>query len=257
MLESIKKAIAGLEKNGAKRKNFVLVSGVGCHAKIADYININTFYGLHGRTIPVAEGIKIGNPNLKVICSSGDGDSYSEGISHLIHAAKRNSDITVIIHDNQNFALTVKQFTLTSPKGFEGSSTPGGSIEEPLNPLELMMSSGATFIARGYAGKQGQLAGIIKEGINHEGFSFIEVLQPCVAWFNTFEKYNKRVYEAEIKDKASRREALSLIGEWDYKDGGKIPTGIFYKTWKAPFEKTLLAGNKKRADAKKLLENHA
>ncbi|MBZ1356425.1 MAG: hypothetical protein KY054_01460 [Candidatus Nealsonbacteria bacterium] len=113
LFEALKKSISNLEKKGSKREDFILVSGIGCHGKMSDFININSFYGLHGRSIPVAGGIKVGNPNLKVICSSGDGDSYSEGISHLIHAAKRNSNITVLIHDNHNFALTVKQFTST------------------------------------------------------------------------------------------------------------------------------------------------
>ncbi len=251
LFSSLKKAITGLRK----RKDFVLVSGIGCHAKMADYINLNTFYGLHGRAIPVAQGIKAGNPNLKVICSSGDGDSYNEGISHLIHAAKRNSDITVIIHDNHNFALTVKQFTSTSPKGFKGSSSPQGSIEEPFNPLELMLASGATFIARGYAGKKDHLADVIEKGINHKGFSFIEVLQPCVAWFNTFEKYNQRVYEKKI---ASNKEAFSVIREWDYKDGGKIPIGVFYKIQKPFFEEILSSGNKnrKKISVSNLLKKH-
>ena len=234
LFDALKKAI------GKKEKEFVIVSGIGCHAKMADYININSFYGLHGRAIPVAQGIKIGNPNLKVIASCGDGDAYNEGISHLIHAAKRNSDITVIIHDNHNFALTVKQFTSTSPEGFKGSSTPEGSIEEPFNPLELMISSGATFVARGYVGRKDHLEKMIKEGIKHKGFSFIEILQPCVAWYNTFEKYNKTVYEEETEEPSSREKALTKAALWDYKNGDKVPIGVFYKINKETFEEKLL-----------------
>ncbi len=258
LFEGLKKGLLKLEKKGRSRENFVLVSGIGCHAKISDYININTLYGLHGRAIPAAEGIKAGNLGLDVICCSGDGDSYSEGISHLVHAAKRNSNITVIIHDNHNFALTVKQFTSTSPKGFKGSSTPSGSVEIPFNPLRLMMASGATFVARGYSAKMDHLSELVKQGVEHNGFSFIEVLQPCVAWFNTYQKYNERVYELKSKKGLVRDKALELIEEWDYNDGGKIPIGLFYQEKKASFEEENFLGisTKKKIEVKKLIKNH-
>lgn len=230
ILEALKKSLISLEKEGLKRENFVLAAGIGCHAKIADYLNINTFYGLHGRSLPVATGIKIANPNLKVICSSGDGDSYNEGLSHLIFAAKRNAGITVMIHDNRNFALTIGQFTATSPQGFKGKSTPAGSFEKPFNPLELMMAAGATFIARGYVGRPDHLSDLMAKGIKHKGFAFIEILQPCIAWFNTYATYNDRVYEFENPDLSSKEKAMEKIREWDYNDGQKIPLGVFYET---------------------------
>jgi 2-oxoglutarate/2-oxoacid ferredoxin oxidoreductase subunit beta len=250
LLDSLKKAISSLNK-----EKVVLVTGIGCHAKTADYLNINSFYGLHGRALPVAQGIKAGNPQLKVICCSGDGDSYNEGISHLIHAAKRNSDITVIIHDNQNFALTVKQFTSTSPRNFKGSSTPQGSFEDPINPLELVLSAGATFIARGYVAQKEHLTEIIQAGINHKGFSFIEVLQPCIAWHNTFEKYNQSVEKKEVKNLSSKKEALEIINQWDYSNGGKVPIGVFYQKEKPCFEEGLSSG--KKVDVSWLLKKHA
>jgi 2-oxoglutarate/2-oxoacid ferredoxin oxidoreductase subunit beta len=255
VFESLKKAIINLEKKGAQRENFVLVSGIGCHAKTSDYVNINTFYGLHGRALALAQGVKVGNPDLEVICCSGDGDSYNEGVSHLIHAAKRNSDITVIIHDNQNFALTVKQFTSTSPRGFKGSTTPQGSVEDPLNPLELVFASGATFVARGYAGQKEHLTDIIEQAIKHKGFSFVEVLQPCVAWHNTFEKYNQKVYQA--KKPSSLEQTQSLIKEWDYRNGGKIPIGVFYEIEKPCFEEELSLLDKKKINVASLLKKHA
>lgn len=257
LFEALKKAILDLQKEGQKEENFVLVSGIGCHGKISDYINMNSFYGLHGRAIPVATGLKLGNPNLNVIVSSGDGDSYSEGISHLIHSAKRNSNITVLIHDNHNFALTVKQFTSTSPQGFKGSTTPLGSVETPLNPLELMLVSGATFVARGYSGKMNHLSEIIKKAINHKGFSFVEILQPCVAWFNTYEKYGQRTYEYESKENQTKSDALIAVSEWDYNNGDKIPLGIFYQFQKPSFEESLLANKgKKKINVKNLIEKH-
>jgi len=255
ILAALKRAIALLEKEGMEKESFVLVAGIGCHAKIADYVNLNSFYGLHGRTIPVATGIKIANPNLNVFCMSGDGDSYNEGMEHLIHAAKRNTNITVVIHDNRNFALTVKQFTATSPKGFSSNSSPYGNIEKPINPLELMLSAGATFVARGYSVRIEHLANIIKEGIKHKGFSFIEVLQNCVTWFDETEKYNKGVYEFTNPLLSSKEEALKEMRKWNYEDGGSIPIGVFYQILSPCFEEEILKGieNKKSFDVSKVL----
>jgi len=243
ILQALKQAIVSLVKEGMPKENFVLTSGIGCHAKIVDYLNLNTFYSLHGRPVASAEGIKLGNPDLKVIAFSGDGDSYDEGISHLIHAAKRNIDITVIVHDNRNFALTTGQFTATSPKGFRGRSTPKGSIEEPFNPLELMLASGATLIARSYSAKIEHLKNLIIEGTKHKGFSFIEVLQPCVTFFNSYQFYNEKVYEMKDHGSNSKKEALNKIKEWNYNnEDSKIPIGIFYRIQKPSYEKELLGG---------------
>jgi len=237
ILAALKMAISSLLTSGLPKENIVVVSGIGCSSKIIDYLNLNSFSSLHGRPITSAEGIKLGNPNLKVIVCAGDGGTYNEGISHLIHAAKRNSDVTVLVHDNRAFALTVSQFTATSPKGFKGSSTPKGSLEEPFNPLELVFSAGGTFIARGYALKLEGLKDLILKAIEHKGFSFLEILQPCITFFDTREFYQKRVYELKDHNFQSREEALAKIREWDYKnDSGKIPLGIFYKIEKPTFE---------------------
>jgi len=239
ILEAVKKAISELIEEGIPKENFVLTCGIGCHGKIVDYLNLNSFYGLHGRCLSTAQGIKLANPNLKVIAFVGDGDIYNEGISHLIHGAKRNSDITVLVHDNRNFALTVSQFTATSPKGFKGSSTPKGSVEEPFNPLDLMLTSGATFLARGYALKIDHLKDLIKKAILHKGFSFLEVLQPCLTFFDNRKFYQERIYE--IKGPFSKEEAREKISEWDYKnDSSKIPIGLFYQVEKPTFEELIL-----------------
>ncbi len=238
VLVALEKAISLLiQEKKIKKEEIVLVSGIGCGSKIIDYLNLNSFSALHGRPIASAEGIKIANPNLTVIVSTGDGGTYNEGISHLIHAAKRNIDITVLVHDNRNFALTTSQFTATSPKGFKGKSTPEGSIEEPFNPLKLMLSSQATFIARGYALKVEHLKELIIKAIEHKGFSFLEILQPCVSFFDTTEDYNKRVYKIEDKDLFSEKEALKKIEEWNYNSQkSKIPIGIFYKKEKPVYQ---------------------
>jgi 2-oxoglutarate ferredoxin oxidoreductase subunit beta len=249
ILVAFKKAI---EKEDLK--NIAITAGIGCHGKIIDYVNVNSFCSLHGRSVCLAEGIKLGNPKLKVVAFTGDGDSLDEGIAHLIHAAKRNSDITVILHNNRLFALTTGQFTAASPKGFKGRSTPMGSPEDPLNPLELMLTSNATFIARSFNGNLKHLEDTIKKAMAHKGFSFVEVLEPCVSFFNTMEVLSKNTYVMEEKDLDSRDLALNKIREWDYQsDDQKIPLGVFYKVNKKPFFEAL---DFKKGKVEKVLENY-
>ncbi|RUM28172.1 MAG: 2-oxoacid:ferredoxin oxidoreductase subunit beta [Aquifex sp.] len=220
-------------------ENFVMVSGIGCHGKIVDYFNLNSFYSIHGRAPATATGIKLANPNLKVICFVGDGDIYAEGLDHLIFAAKRNTDITVIVHDNRAFSLTTGQFTPTSPSYFKGKSTPEGPPEDPINPVAIMLEAGATFVARGYSGYTQHLKDIIKEAIIHKGFSYVDVLQPCVVFYNTYELYNKLVYKLEDvgHDPSNYDEAYKRAKEWDYNsEDKKIPIGIFYKKEKVTYE---------------------
>lgn len=229
ILEAVKKAITKLEAKGHKRENFAIFTGIGCHAKIVDFINTNTFYSLHGRSIPPAIGAKIANPDLNIIVLSGDGCSYNEGLEHLIYAAKRNVNITTVIHDNRVFALTTGQYSGVSPKCFKGKSTPEGVSEDPFNPLELMLASGATFIARGYCAKIDHLSDLIVQAVEHKGFSFVEALQSCVAWLNTYQEYNNRVYESNNETLTDKKLALAKITEWNYNNDAKIPLGVFYK----------------------------
>lgn len=241
ILNAFKKAVVLLEKKGIKKENIVIVGGIGCGSKIVDYLNLNSFCSLHGRPVVSAEGMKLGNPNLKVIAFIGDGGCYDEGISHLIHAAKRNIDITVLVNNNRNFALTTGQFTATSPQGFKGPSTPQGNIEGPFDPLKLVLASNGTFVARGYAMKVDHLKDLIIKAVKHSGFSFIDILQPCVTFFNTTSFYNQRVYELKDNNLSSEKEALKKIEKWQYgKNDSKIPIGIFYKVQKPCFEKVLL-----------------
>ena len=226
---TLKSIIADLEKDGTSPDDIVLVSGIGCHAKIADYLNISSFYSLHGRTIPVATGLKLANPGLTVICCCGDGDCYAEGLDHLVFAAKRNVDITVIVHDNRVYGLTTGQYTPTSPFGYKGKSTPYGTAEYPFNPLELMLASGATYIARGYTRKMPQLHSLIRRGIDHEGFSFIDVLQICATFFPAADYYDKRVYDLEGHDPHDREAALLRMREWDYSVDAMIALGLFHE----------------------------
>lgn len=230
ILNAMRAVLAQLDEEGFPIEKVVLVAGIGCHGKIVDYLNVNSFYSIHGRTLPVATAIKLANPDLKVICFSGDGDSLAEGLDHLIFAAKRNIDITLILHDNRVYGLTTGQYTPTSPQGFKGKSTPLGSAELPMNPPELMLVSGATYIARGYTHGIESLQRLFKEAILHRGFSFVDVLQVCVTYHNLYESYNKRVYEVKDNDASSFDGAMKIIRSWGY-DGpdAPIPLGKFYQ----------------------------
>ena len=229
ILNSIKAVLNILEEEGIPLEKVVLVSGIGCHAKIVDYINVNSFYSIHGRVVPVAEAIKLARPDVKVIGFAGDGDAYGEGLEHLIFAAKRNIDITMIIHNNRVYGLTTGQYTPTSPLGFKGRSTPQGTKELPINPLELMLSSGATFLARGTSHGIDLLKKIFKDAIMHKGFSLVDVLQVCVTFYNMYEYYDKRIYELKEHNPGDFGGALNKIREWDYNIDAKIALGTFYK----------------------------
>jgi 2-oxoglutarate ferredoxin oxidoreductase subunit beta len=162
------------------------------------------------------------------------------------------------MHDNRLFALTTGQFTAVSPKGLKGKSTPEGTIEEPINPLELMMASNSSFVARGYSSKIEHLKNLIIEGVNHKGFSFIEVMQPCVTFFNNIQFYNERVYEVNNAELDSRERALALIKEWNYNGEGKIPLGLFYKKDRPLFEKEMTKHliKDKKPEIEKCLQTH-
>ncbi|MBW2072659.1 MAG: 2-oxoacid:ferredoxin oxidoreductase subunit beta [Deltaproteobacteria bacterium] len=263
ILTAVKKVLAELAQEGLDLSKVVMASGIGCHAKIVDYVNVNSFYSIHGRVAPAISGIKLANPALTVIGHAGDGDAYGEGIEHLIFSAKRNIDLTFIVHNNRVYGLTTGQFTPTSPSGFKGRSTPGGSVEEPLNPIELMLSAGATFVARGYSGRMKHLRAILKAAINHTGFAFVDVLQPCFTFYNTYDYYNERVYELteEQHNLADREAAFRRAREWAYDEGERIPLGIFFRTTRATYEQRLLAGrlpaDSKPGDVGQVLAKHA
>jgi len=254
ILNAIKTALQSLNQEGLPMENIVIVSGIGCHAKIVDYINVNSFYSIHGRAVPVLEGIKLAKPGLKVIGFAGDGDAYGEGLEHLVFAAKRNIDITMIIHNNRVYGLTTGQYTPTSPFGFKGRSTPQGTRELPINPLELMLSSGATFLARGTSHGMELLKNIFKEAILHKGFSLVDVLQVCVTYFNMYEYYDKHVYELKDHDAGDYRGALDKIREWDYNKEAPIALGVLYKKEMPSFEEAFAVSKISQADRKEKIK---
>lgn len=240
ILNSVKMAINELVDSGdVKPENFVMSSGIGCHAKIFDYIKINGFYSIHGRVPATLTGVKVANPELKAIGFAGDGDAYDEGISHLVHAARRNVDITMIIHDNRVFALTTGQFTPTSPKGFQGKSTPKGSVEIPINPLQLMLASEASYVARGFSGELPHLKEMIEDAVRHPGFAIIDILQPCVTFFNLWDRYKEKVYKLD-----DEYDPTDFQSAWEMADetNEEIPIGVLYREERDTFEDLILEG---------------
>jgi len=234
---ALKDLLAEMDGSGElPLEKVVLVAGIGQHGKLFDFLNVNGFYSLHGRTIPVATGIRLANPDLRVICVTGDGDSYAEGLDHLIFAAKRNLDITVLVHNNRVYGLTTGQYTPTSPTGYRGHSTPKGEREMPLNPVELMLTAGATFIARGYTGQRGELKRLVHDAVMHRGFSFIDVLQVCATYNNLTGYYNERVYSWPEEDPGDREAAHRKAVEWDYSADAKIGLGVMYRKDAPTFE---------------------
>ncbi len=229
ILESSRRALISLAENRKfKRENFVMVAGIGCHGKIFDYLNISGIYGLHGRAIPTAMGVKIGNPNLNVIVFSGDGDTYSEGIEHFIHACRFNPDITLIVFDNQAFSLTTGQATPTSQLGFKTKAQPFGA-SQPLNPIHIALSAGASFVARCNARDIEHTKEIIEQAVIHKGFSFVEIIQDCLVFNIDVNKRDNQMYKLSNK-KRNLKKALKLSQEFDYNLGNKkIPIGIFYQ----------------------------
>jgi 2-oxoglutarate ferredoxin oxidoreductase subunit beta len=206
----------------------LLVSGIGQAGKLPHYTRGNVFNSLHGRPVPPAIGAKIANSELIVIAVSGDGDAYGEGGNHFLHAARSNHDITYLVHNNQIYALTKGQASPTSDVGFITKTTPDGATN-PVNPIALAIVSGASFVARGYAGDMDHLANLIKSGITHRGFALIDILQPCVSFNhkNTYQWYKERVYklEGDRYGPGDRKAALEKALEW----GDKIPIGIIYE----------------------------
>jgi 2-oxoglutarate ferredoxin oxidoreductase subunit beta len=232
ILAGIKSGILEQIKNGKKKEDFAIVTGIGCHAKMFDYVNLNGINTLHGRVLPTCLGMKIGNPNLNLIAFSGDGDAYAEGMEHLIYAARYNTNFKYFVHNNQVFALTVAQPTPVTEVGYTDKTNPLGVKFSPINPLRLMLSAGASFVARVYAEKE-QIEFVFREAMKHKGFAFIEILQPCII-FHDNKGYKEKTYSLEKTghDKTNLKQAFERADEFDYNgvnEKTKIPLGIFYQ----------------------------
>lgn len=220
---------------GMEPHEFTVVSGIGQAGKLPHYTRCNTFNGLHGRTLPVATGIRLANHKMPVIAIAGDGDCYGEGGNHLIHAIRRNINVKLLVHDNQIYGLTKGQASPTTGEGMVTKNMPFGVVSEPLNPLALAVALDAGFAARAFAGDTGHLTSLIIEAMNYDGFCLIDILQPCVTFnkINTYEWYRSRVYKLEKEYNPYDRTAAFIKAlEW----GERIPLGIIYKSQRQPYE---------------------
>jgi 2-oxoglutarate/2-oxoacid ferredoxin oxidoreductase subunit beta len=220
---------------GIEPHELAIVSGIGQAGKFPHYLRCNTFNGLHGRSIPAATGLKLANHELRVVAVGGDGDMYGEGGNHLLHAMRRNIGIKVFVHNNQVYGLTKGQASPTSMEGTTTNNQPFGVLSEQLSPMAMAVALDCSFVARGYAGEQEHLKGLVKDAMGHNGFSLVDILQPCVSFnkVNTYDWYNRRVYRIEDDyDTRDRIAAFRKALEWN----DRIPIGIIYQNNRPTFE---------------------
>jgi 2-oxoglutarate ferredoxin oxidoreductase subunit beta len=227
VLSAIQKALVELQ---IPNHNAVAISGIGCSSNLPGFINTYGMHTLHGRALAVATGLKLANHELTVLVTGGDGDGFGIGGNHFVHAMRRNIDLLYIVMDNQIYGLTTGQTSPTSRIGMKTKSMPFGNIEAPVNPISLALAVGATFVARGYSADQKHLTELIKRGIEHKGFSFLDVFSPCVTYNhdNTYQWFKPRVKKLEDDPKydpsvwTAAMEKSLLWGE-------EIPIGRFFE----------------------------
>lgn len=210
---AIQQAVANA---GLKPHQLSVVSGIGCSGRISGYLYAYGFHALHGRALPVAQGIKMGNRDLKVIACSGDGDAFAIGLGHTIHAIRRNMDITYIVMDNHVYGLTKGQTSPRSDIGFQTKSTPHGAVDAPLAALETALAAGATFIAQSFSLNLAELTALIEQGMAHKGFAFINVFSPCVTFnkLNTYDWYRQNITSLSSingYDSGNRMQAMTTV----------------------------------------------
>ncbi|HXW67791.1 MAG TPA: thiamine pyrophosphate-dependent enzyme [Thermoplasmata archaeon] len=227
---------AALKRLGIPSYNVVIVSGIGCSSNLPHFLSSYGYHGIHGRVLPVAEGIRWANHGLTVIGTGGDGDGFGIGAGHFVHAMRRNVDLTYVTMDNQIYGLTTGQASPTSQMGQKTKSTPTGVIEHPIDPISLALASGATYVARGFSGDVKQLTELVAGGIQHKGFAFVDVFSPCVTYnkLNTFDFFRQRVYKLE----SAGHDPSDIVAAWQrsLEWGDKIPIGLFYRTDRPSYE---------------------
>ena len=242
VFDALKSAAASLD---LEPEDLVIVTGIGCHGRLNNYFRAYGFHGLHGRTMPVAAGIKLVNPLLQVVAVSGDGDAYSIGLGHFLHTLRKNIGLTYVVVDNRIYALTQGQASPTTDFGAVTLFTPFGSKDFPIDGPALALAAGGTFIARGFSGEVAHLAALIERGMRHDGFALIDILSPCVTYnkMNSYDWYRKHVFHVEDspdynpRDKARAWDALS--------SPKKIAIGLIYEEDKPSFEELVLPDVKK------------
>jgi len=219
---------SALNTLGIKPKDSVVVSGIGCASRFPFFVNAYGFHTLHGRTLPIATGVKTANDKLKVIAVGGDGDGFAIGGGHLSHAARRNVDITYLLFDNGIYGLTKGQTSPTSALGFTTSTTPYENHDKPLNPLMMMLSFGSSWVGQAYAGDPVHLHTMISKAIAHRGFSYLHILSPCVTFDKTHRTYsnlNLQVGAVEGEHDTSDLMAAIALSQ----QVAEPPLGVFYE----------------------------
>ncbi|WP_308639317.1 2-oxoacid:ferredoxin oxidoreductase subunit beta [Paenibacillus silvisoli] len=240
---SVQAAIQRAAANvGLEPEGLAVVSGIGCSGRISGYVNAYGLHGIHGRALPIAQGVKLANRELTVIASGGDGDGFAIGMGHTVHAIRRNIDLTYIVMDNQIYGLTKGQTSPRSAEGFKTKSTPEGSIESTLSPLEIAMSAGATFIAQSFSSDLKQLTALIEAGLNHKGFSLINVFSPCVTFnkVNTYDWFKENIVNLDQfpdYDPTNRIAAMNKIMETN----GML-TGLIYQNKERKSYEDMISG---------------
>lgn len=232
VVQAIYRALAGI---GRAPHDIAFVSGIGCSSRIPGYTTAYGFNSVHGRALPIAQGIKLARPDLLVLVAGGDGDGFSIGGGHVAHAIRRNLDITYIVMDNQIYGLTKGQLSPTSPKGLKTVTSEYGSFEEPVNPLLYVLAYGANFVAQGTPADMAGLADVIEQAIRFPGFSFVNVQSPCVTFGQ--EEQQVKAHRAHMKtlaslnhDAGNRLAAMDLAQQY----GRSLHTGVFYKNPEPP-----------------------
>ena len=238
ILSALQRALARLDLSPHE---VCLVSGIGQAAKLPHYVRANVFNGLHGRAIPAAIGIHVAHPGLRTIVTSGDGDLYGEGGNHFLHALRRNPDITVVVHNNQLYALTKGQASPTTPRGERTRLQFDGVEVDPARMLATAIVHGCTFVARGFAGDIDDLAGLIERALAHSGLSIVEVIQPCITWGrHSVDEVRERLEPVDAEhDPSDRAAAIELA----LKAPERFATGILFE-W--PSQPTFAASWRER-----------
>ena len=228
---AIQKATANI---GLEPEDVAIITGIGCSGRLSGYINSYGVHSIHGRALPLAQGVKMANKDLTVIASGGDGDGYAIGMGHTIHALRRNMNMTYIVMDNQIYGLTKGQTSPSSAKGFVTKSTPKGNIEKIVAPLKLALSSGATFVAQGFSSDIKALTKMIEDAIHHDGFSFVNVFSPCVTYnkvntYDWFKEHLTSIDDIEGYDITDKQLAMKTV-----LDHESLVKGIVYQDTTTP-----------------------
>ena len=218
---------------GLTREKTVVVGGIGCSSRATGYLDLNTVHTLHGRALAFATGIKMARPDFTVIVFTGDGDGAAIGGNHLIHACRRNIDITCILFNNQVYGMTGGQLSPTMLIGDKATTAPYGQVEPPFDLCRLAEAAGASFVARGTASRIRQMEKLIKDGIEHRGFSFIETMVPCPTEYGrrnppggVLDMLDEQRAHSISKSKAEQLPPEELVG--------KIVTGVLHRDTEAP-----------------------